>query len=322
MKPRTVLVLGAGFSKPAGGPLLRELFDPAYLECSSANPEVISALGELAAKSQDTQSIEELFTQIWREAKTAGSLRLGANVLPAEQVWRQLAIHLTSVCGPIKLRRRSHRWETFVTYLDMLHQTSKSLDVVTFNYDLLVEQLLDGLDLRYDYGDVRDLLILDSNRRRNLTRSGADVHVLKVHGSANWGFCPGCDKADSTEGLMVAYETPYVPVRRQSCPYCNRRMLEPGIVPPVHGKAGETKNMGEVWKHARRVLSRADEVLVVGYSLPAADHEAVSLLREATKAQVTVVCGPNGAPPTYAQLFPNLTDARAYVEEFFQPVEE
>lgn len=318
VKPKTVLVFGAGFSKPAGGPLLRELFEPAYVQLSGAAPDVLYALADLTAKNGDTHAIEQVFTEIWREARTKGTLNFGGNSVRAEHVWRQLTLHLTAVCARIRLRRNSNLWRTYASYLYNTYETSRSLDVVTFNYDLLAEQLLDDLNIRYGYGDVRDLELNDGNRRGALKRYGADVQVLKVHGSANWGYCEACPKADDTSGLLVAYEDAYVPTsRRRTCPYCNTGLLEPGIVPPVVGKAGEIRGMAGVWGHARKVLKRADKVVVIGYSLPAADYEAVSLLREATSAKVIIVCGPDGAPPSYRQLFPQLQDARMYGQQFF-----
>lgn len=330
MKQHEVLVLGAGFSKPAGGPLLRELLVPefgprlqTYQVASS-----IDKIREMAAEravAHGVQNLEAVFTEIWQEARTGGSVFIGRRSFEAEPLWDHLTIHLAGVCDRIRLRRSTKLWGLYGLFLSDLYFRSKSLTIVTFNYDLLVEQMLDAASIRFDYGKVDDLVIRDAQRSRQLSRYGSEVSVLKMHGSANWGFCEGCRKAADTSGLLVAYEDAYVPARRRRCPYCDERLLSSGIVPPIVGKAGEGKKMQEIWGHARKTLERADRVTIIGYSLPSGDNEARSLLRgqrgllsESHGDKFHVVCGPGGVGKPYADLLPKSTDTGLYVEQYME----
>ena len=317
-----VVVIGAGFSKPAGGPLLRELLAPEHVDPGASHAHIIGKLNALAA-SRPSSDLEALFTEVWQEARTGGSLFMEGRNFDAAQVWDQLSIHLTSLCSKIRLRRGTKLWALYGLYLSNLYRRSKSVTFVTFNYDLLLEQLLDDAGILYDYGNVTDLAFDDAVRRRKLNRHKREVSILKMHGSANWGFCEGCRKASNTDGMIVAFEETYVPARRRRCPFCHERLLKTGIVPPITGKAGEVKKMAEI-KNARKALAKANAITIIGYSLPAGDREARSLLQgpgsmlglEQTGSNVTIVCGPNGSAAPYSTIFPKAHDSGLYLEQF------
>jgi NAD-dependent SIR2 family protein deacetylase len=122
------------------------------------------------------------------------------------------------------------------------------------------------------------------------------------------------------DDLIISFEKPYIPQRRRSCPYCGEPYLEPGIIPPIFGKAGEARHIEYAWKEARNALKRANEIVIIGYSLPEADLEAFSLIREITtvdpKPKVTIVCGPDGAPTSYNKVLSEYSDSKQYFEDF------
>ena len=321
----TALILGAGFSKPAGGPLLRELLSAEMIGRSDADEDVLAALSDMlearrAVPNQEGTTIEELFTEVWREARTAGNLRVGDSAWPAAELLSGLTTHLASVCGALHVRRSGGLWKMYVGFLGKLWKECRSLEVITFNYDLLLEQLLDDVGLRFSYGAADGIAFDDNRRRARMHRSGHHLELLKLHGSSNWGICRGCRKAGRYLDQVTAFEKPYVPLRRRTCPWCRDKFLETGIIPPILGKAGESRHMGPVWLQARRALRRAREIIVIGYSLPPSDAEAVSLFREIEgllkRPRITVVCGSKGAPPSYGQVFSGFTDAKKRFEGF------
>jgi NAD-dependent SIR2 family protein deacetylase len=325
MPGHTVLVTGAGFSRPAGGPLLKDLLSEDCLERSAADRDVLDMLVQLIQRrqhsvSETTLSLEEFFTEIWREARTGGSFMVEGVSLPAQSLLSTITIHLASVCGGIRIRRAGQLWTTYTTFLRQLFQQSRTLTIITFNYDLLLEQLLDDIGLRYEYGAGGAIEFDDATRRRRLRRSGSQLDVYKLHGSASWGVCRGCGKAEKSNDQVTSFETPYVPIRRKSCPRCGERFLESGIVPPILEKAGESRYREPIWVSARKALRRAREVISIGYSLPESDHEALSLFREIEspfkRPRITVVCGTGGAPIAYSKVFARFTDAKMYFEEF------
>lgn len=324
MSGHTALILGAGFSKPADGPLLRDLLSRKFVERSAAESEVLSAIVSLHEErnreGQQSATMEDLFTEIWREARTAGTIAVSNSSWNAADLLYGLTVHLASTCGDIHLRRKSRLWHLYLGFLGAVWRESRTLTVVTFNYDLLLEQLLDDMDLRFDYGDPGAIDFDDDDRRRRIRRSGADLAILKLHGSSNWGICRGCRKAERYEDQVTAFEGAYVPLRRRSCPWCDERYLDSGIIPPILGKAGESRHMEPIWRLARKAVKRSREAIIIGYSLPQSDIEAISLFREIasppSRPRITVVCGSRGAPPSYGKVLGKFTDAKQSFETF------
>lgn len=324
MPGRTVLVAGAGFSKPHGGPLMRELLDQKRIEASEADPEALQTLSHLIEQDTTTENganLEDVFTDVRIRAHTGGDVRGKDRTWPAEDLLDEIKLHLSSISDQVRLDMRTNVANAYVDYFEDLFDEARTLDVVTFNYDTLVEQCLEEAGIPYKYGNVLNLRWKDRRRGRGRRRADDRVDILKLHGSANWGFCRGCPATDKTDDTVTAFNTPYVPNhRRERCPRCEESMLDVGIIPPVFGKAGEVRTINGVWKRARSRVSRGTQFVVAGYSLPESDNEAVSLMRDVfghrERPRVTVVCGESGAPESYDEVFRDYDDASAYFQDY------
>src|SRR2546430_5226878 len=133
----TVLILGAGFPKPAGGPLLRDLLTPACVGQSEADPVVLDALSRGLTERRDefpSATVEDLFTDIWREARTGGDFVIEGEAWPAKILLAGITNHLASVCGRVHLRRSTSLWSAYTGFVSFLLANSRSLAVLTFNY--------------------------------------------------------------------------------------------------------------------------------------------------------------------------------------------
>lgn len=328
MSRHHVLVVGAGFSKPVGGPLLSELLSPDVIEKSRASRRHLAALATLtnAPPILDRPlTLEELFTYVWRMRSARQPIGIGGELWKPDELYRQIEIHLADMCEGIKLDFRYNVAKRYPLLMSLLAADSKSLTVLSFNYDMLVERACDAAGLAYDYGALADLEIADAKRRRVLNRRGSDVRILKLHGSSNWGICRGCRKAEKKNDVILAHEDPYVPLRRRTCPFCRDRFLTTGIVPPILVKAGEIRHLDDTWDEAGRALKRAREITVIGYSLPEGDMEATMLLRAGNTSnlkRIETICGPRGAPAAYATIFgEKLMDAGMYLQDYLDQVE-
>ena len=318
MSGDTVLITGAGFSKPAGGPLLKDLLTPDFLRKSNSDRDALDEVRSAMVFFDET-----LFTEILRMMRTHGQMSTTSGERwEASYLLKGLTTHLASVCGDLRIRRRTHLWNTYTEYLRWLRNNSRSLTVVTFNYDFLLEHLFDDIRVRYEYGKRTGIEYDDASRRSAIRRSlpFRRVQVLKLHGSANWGVCRGCRKAKAQDDMVVAFEKSFIPRRKRTCPRCKINPMESGIIPPILEKSGESRHTGLVWAAARQALRRAREIVVIGYSLPPTDHEALSLLQEIalppSRPRVTLVCGPKGAPETYSQLLSRPVDTKLYFEAY------
>lgn len=141
------------------------------------------------------------------------------------------------------------------------------LSIISFNYDLLAEMSLKATRLGYFYG-----LPDDGARPTNQAR----VPLLKLHGSINWHFCEQCHAVYDAGAFTHSYERGnggYIAALNHPVAHSCRTVPDatPIIVPPSWDKSRYQTSLRQVWEHAAEVLATADEIYVIGYSLPEAD---------------------------------------------------
>ena len=149
-------------------------------------------------------------------------------------------------------------WAPIVAFCDQLRPTDT---VITFNWDTLVERVLEALRRPF-------VLSRESSKR---------ISVLKLHGSIDWisGKPPNKKAAALT-----------TPVNRHIARVNNYPQFNdaagdwfvPYLVPPTAYKRYEPGILG-LWKVANSALFNASQVIIVGYSMPVTDWTSVSLLR-------------------------------------------
>jgi len=147
----------------------------------------------------------------------------------------------------------------------------RSVAVITFNYDL-------ATDYAFHYSGVPFTYCLES-------AVAADaVRLLKLHGSLNWALCEGCAKVVPWElrDHFSKYHWRLEPgpgevqlqigSKLDTFDHCNRTVKpEPVIVPPTWNKTEHHRNLSGVWSQAAKELGQAQDIFVMGYSLPETD---------------------------------------------------
>lgn len=141
------------------------------------------------------------------------------------------------------------------------------VSVLTFNYDLVMEMALNSAGLEYAYG-------LPNERPRPHNRV---LSLLKLHGSVNWNWCDQCkivydagtfqNSYSEFSGRFVGAVQP--PAAHDACRHVPEST--PVIVPPSWDKSRYQGSLRQVWEQAAAALGVADEIFVIGYSLPEAD---------------------------------------------------
>ena len=156
---------------------------------------------------------------------------------------------------------------SFIKVVDAALQKGITVSLISFNYDLVMEAVMRSAHLGYDYGLTGEA-----------PRNARILPLLKLHGSMNWHFCDQC--ADVYDANTFSHE--YVPVGggymnvllrppvAHSCSHLPSRK-SPVIVPPSWDKTRYQNSLRRVWARAARELGRADEIYVIGYSLPETD---------------------------------------------------
>ncbi len=213
--------------------------------------------------------------------------------------------------GDLKEAIRDHfdavRSAPATLYNGLVRLLRPSDTVITFNYDLAVERALRvaGLwDLRTGYG----FTVERSDRP-------SPVQVLKLHGSTNWrgllfggrtGFLVG--GGNSLGARPVLFFRPdleylgYPDFVDPQCQGLNSAASLPTMIMPALPKRFyfettfglEWKGFWDsLWQRAQHAISNADEVVIIGYSLPVADERArVMLLDGANKdVRLSICCG-------------------------------
>jgi NAD-dependent SIR2 family protein deacetylase len=291
---RTVFILGAGASVDSGAPTMAGFIDKADAlrrgppglakEDQQSFDLVFRGINALrAAHSKatlDIDNIESVFGA-FEMARLAGRLAPlnGDEVAALNPAMRRLIV--TTLGRSIRLPVRGRQVDPAVPYSDfgsLVARIQRSnlgpVSFITFNYDLNLDYMLHfklgGADYCFD------------------DAPGPGVPLMKLHGSVNWFRCK-CgtiapwglqaflksfnwdralltDKVEWVDGLDLA---PHV----KHFEHCAGQPCEPDpiIVPPTWNKS-EYHQVANVWKHAAHHLSDAENIIVIGYSLPESDQ--------------------------------------------------
>jgi hypothetical protein len=149
-----------------------------------------------------------------------------------------------------------------------------TISVITFNYDIGIDMALYKRGFIYDYG----IQIQDTEEDC--------IPLLKLHGSLNWAT-----KSDTKEViplLLQDYLSHYNESATKPNVKCNISIgtelkeyykhhsginveSEPAIVPPAFNKSDQQQALSNVWSNAAKHLSEAEQIFIIGYSLPETD---------------------------------------------------
>lgn len=288
-----VFVLGAGASKQDGAPLMYEFLDVAkqlhalgVFESDAARvANVFKAIGQLQAvhsKAElDIVNIESVFSA-FEMAKTIGSFPgkddQEIEVLLADL---RLLIALTlerSIKFPVYQGNSIEPTDTYASFVDLIcHLRDKarpvrSVSVITFNYDI-------ALDFACHHGQLAVDYALGSQPHPRA------VPILKLHGSLNWSTCPKCSGTvvpvtfqqylGGHRGFMHEPRSVVMPFTKRFHQFkhdCGEPLeSSPVLVPPTWHKQDYHRTISGVWRRAAKELSEAENVFVLGYSLPPSD---------------------------------------------------
>lgn len=170
------------------------------------------------------------------------------------------------------------------------HFVESQATIITFNYDVLLETLLMNIlaDDESHSGGLYPIPILNPARRNSAIFGDdfdyrAPVTVLKLHGSLNWYWSgPGSPPGDPVYNLGVGstgwgldgIKSPHANAARM---VADKQVM---IVPPIASKSGFYDNtlLRQQWAYAADALRTANELVVIGYSLPPSDLVVRALL--------------------------------------------
>jgi hypothetical protein len=287
---KTVFILGAGASQLAGAPLMGNFLDvasdllrkkmPGVVGAENEFEDVFDAIAELQgvhSKSYlDLDNVEIVFGAI-----EMGLLlkKLGGRDEESIKKLRDSLITLiykTLECStlfPVSDRRISPP-RPYGSFMDILNAVKEEESLhdphqftfITFNYDLCMDVALNYLRGGYDYC------------LKPYENPGVSP-LLKLHGSINWGL--------SDDGTIIPYTTrearfdflhDSTEVFYNLGSSLNHKKHDgkplsgpPVIVPPTWNKNSYHGQLSYVWSRAATELAEAENIFVIGYSLPETD---------------------------------------------------
>lgn len=284
-KTKTVFVLGAGASVDSGCPLMTGFLDRAYhlrrytqrdIERHSFELvfDAINQLQSVFAKSKiELLNIESVFAafemaQLFGRLGTLDTRQLG-NLTDAIRF-----LIVDTLEWSMRFRRvgsnvrAPESYDIFAGKIQELVADGKhDVTLITFNYDLGLDFALSSRGMSVGYG-------LEG------TLEDGSMPLLKLHGSINWARCPECKGLEAVEfgraKLHDDHSNGAVFLRlREACQghrACHGISREVAIVPPTWNKAQHYAEISHVWRMAAQKLSQAENIMIMGYSLPPTDE--------------------------------------------------
>ena len=294
-----VFVLGAGASLHAGYPLAAEMGKSlaTWIKTLPSDHQYRDCLNQIVDMYGALDDFESILADLMTCAPGSRAASLGAT-----------RPHLLS---DLKEAIRDHfdaiRSAPTVLYDSLARLIRPSDVVITFNYDLGVERALRAADL-WDIKTGYGFPVEPGD-------TPSPVEVLKLHGSTNWRallfggstgfFAGGGNSLGKRPVLFFRPDLEYVGSPEFVDPLC--RGLDaaaslPAMIMPALPKAFhfattyglEWKSFWDrLWNRAAGTISKADHVVVIGYSLPSVDERARGLLLGTSNKGVglTIFCG-------------------------------
>lgn len=294
-----VLVLGAGASVHAGAPVMATFLETARLLAKGITKDpwkthfgrvfdAIDNLQRVHSKAYfDIHNLEAVFTML-ETARTIGKLpgfkteqipevidSFKSVITYTLDVSTQFAV-IKDQNGPVQIQP-SADYLRFVQLVKMLLDPESEIggvSIITFNYDIALDFALHDAGLYPNY-------CLPKNEARNTA-----IKLLKLHGSLNWGrvrsgedifaYDQLKDYAKDVASNVINHTRAIFQVGMGVQKLIKKqRDIEvesaPVIVPPGFYKEEHHETLKDVWRAAAEELAEAEDIIVIGFSLPTTD---------------------------------------------------
>ncbi len=312
-----LIILGAGFSRPAGFPLAINLWKE-ISETAASFPSDLRAY----KFNEDLDHYIEFRKEAYGEVLTPETVDFEDFMrfldvehylgLRGGDTWSEDGNEGTIVTkfliGSILARHLNQLTAVPDLYLEFARRLDLNDIVITFNYDTLLEQALDTIRKPYRLFSTRFKSVSEFGLTVDNDRN--EVQLLKVHGSIDWfdrtsfdrtiarcekqGFPPPNDIIFSHEaalGLERVGDGPRPNVdplknvyraRNLKAVYAKNLLFKatPRILPPSAAKLLYTSRMNDFWEGMGNAGLYNFGMAIVGFSLPVQDEYAAQILYE------------------------------------------
>lgn len=271
-RPKTVWVLGSGFSKSLGGPLLDELLTFRALEDTSAlfpslpeRARVYNLFNNTKGRWKHAEEFME-FVDLATDPETPNlpMRTILARLIAPETVNRFRDLAAVSIAAEVStftasIDLRAEAWDPYVRWAKGLRGGDS---VVTFNYDTVVEKLGDHREVKRVGRGTVVMPTISAPKEPHFTDDFCLIY--KLHGSADWAF-DSHEKTISRRALIDEFTLA-------------------DHVRPLIATPGATKKrlcgelLADIWTDAMGRLREAEVIVFLGYRFPPSDSYARSQL--------------------------------------------
>ena len=296
-----VFVLGAGASYHAGYPLAADLGRrlAGWITTLPSGHDYRIYLKQVAELYGSLDNFEVILGDLMTRRQGSPAMAVPAGFLPPL---------LSNLTEAIRDYFDSIRGGPAPLYDKLARIVRPGDSVITFNYDLATERALctAGLwDVRTGYG----FAIGDSDQP-------SPVEIIKLHGSTNWrallfggramgGFVANGGSLGHRPALFFRPDLEYLGYPDFVDPLCAHLDSAPSlsamVMPALPKHFYFETSFGKEWKpfwdslwaRARRAIGKADELVVIGYSMPTIDERARTMLLDTRNKSVrlSICCG-------------------------------
>lgn len=181
-------------------------------------------------------------------------------------------------------------------FVGALHYSPAQTTLITFNYDMLVEyvtdwcRLVDGSGTRVTLNDLRRFgptapYVPPTGASCGEERASS-FQLLKLHWSVDSYWSPG-DRTGATINRWdhgTRFQRPILPSEDSRAEVLPGRV--PFLVPPAAAKSAFYDNpvSRELWQRAAAAIGEADEVALIGYSVPLTDLVTSGMLGDGLRS--------------------------------------
>lgn len=283
-----VIILGAGSSRECGLPLGNEVWE--YLNWNRSTPWsdfIRNIFPQFSARFNPYPTFEMVLTLIENHIRNGQNLEQ-YSILNLEDIKRSLVNSYAEVFYSLCLKAEyrlydmkqngeriydpNDTYDNFDNWYkpffkQLIKENNNDTIFISINYDVLIDLVLNELVIdnkiqNFSYG--LDVYRLDKQEEKYRTNG---ILLLKPHGSINLAWCRKCRKKIFAPLFSGQDIISLINEGHYKCKECNGK-LDILILPPLFNKSYKDEPFTVIHERIVEVISNADEILIIGYSLP------------------------------------------------------
>lgn len=312
---KSVFVVGAGFSMPAGAPSQAGIVSKIFERGTSREPGILKQFYERIFSAEEDEEIaavplEDVFTLLDRALKSDERFDATFDRELFQETHDELIESIGNLFyGSLADSESLPSYSAYRTFVKELvdvrcrDQKADPFAIISLNWDIIIDHLVFRTrnerkrDIGVDYCCYTNDLSADPQPPSIALKPMGwyNIKLMKLHGSLNWLLCPSCGR------LYVKLDTKVAVGAEQTCRECIKVTLRPFIITPTLLKDLYDTHIKMVWHNAFLDLKEAKRVVFIGYSFPLADFEFRYTLAKAIgqDAKIRVVLHQTDEPSTY-----------------------